>query len=69
MISLEKKKRRGIPPGTLKTAPLFPEKIKTIVKMRDSGVKLREIAKIMGMTSAGARHLYLRWATWAREQK
>jgi len=60
--------KRGTPPGILKKEPYFPEKIKKIVKLRDSGYKLNEIGAMFDMTSAGVLHLVTRWGDWARKQ-
>lgn len=69
MISLEQKKKRGLPPGILKEKPLFPEKILRIIKLRDEGMTLQKIGDEFNMTSAGVLHLYNRWVKWAREQQ
>lgn len=60
------KKRRGVPPGILKEEPYFPDKVRKIVQMKDSGVRLVDIAKHFNMSSAGAQHLIKRWGKWAR---
>jgi hypothetical protein len=61
--------KRGTPPGVLRDEPYFPDKVKKIVNLRDTGYKLQEIGEMFGMTSAGVLHIVTRWGDWARKQK
>ena len=62
-------KRRGPKPGNKRMAPIYPDKVKTIVRMREEqGLTYAAIAKVVGGTRMGACNQYHRWKDWARVQ-
>ena len=64
----QQSKRRGPLPGAVRKSPIFPEKVKIIVRMRDSGATFDAIAKVVGGTRMGSYLMYRRWHEWARNQ-
>lgn len=54
--------------GHFRAAPIFAEKVKLIVRMRDSGSTYEAIAKIVGGTRMGACSAYKRWREWGQQQ-
>lgn len=69
MDNLEKPRRRGPKPGILRDEPYFPSRVLKIVKLRKSGLTLREIARLSDLTPAGVSHIINRWGTWAEGQE
>jgi hypothetical protein len=51
----------------LQKAPLFPEKARKIIRMRLSGMLLKDIGAQFGMTPAGVLHYVVRWSKWYKE--
>ena len=54
-------KPRGTPKGTLKAAPMFPEKAREILRLIEQGVPKQDIAARFHMTGAGVTHYASRW--------
>jgi hypothetical protein len=69
MADIENTRRRGPLPGILREEPLFPARVKKIIKMRQSGLTLREIARALDITPAGVNHIIKRWSVWAEGQE
>ena len=64
-----KYRKRGIPPGTTRDEPYYPARVRSIVKMRDSGKTLKEVGQHFSMTVAGVKHIVDRWGDWARNDR
>jgi len=61
-------RQRGPKPGVLKKTPYHPERVLKIIRLRNSGLTLQEVADTFGMTPAGVSHIVDRWGVWAKEQ-
>jgi hypothetical protein len=70
IIYLSEGYRKGRPKGTLTDEPREPNKVMTIVRLRDKeNMRWRQIGDKMGMTHQGPYLLYKRWRDWAYSQK
>lgn len=57
-------KKRGPPPGILRDAPIYPEKVLAVVRMRLERKTFAEIADAIGGTRMNACNTYKRWKHW-----
>lgn len=69
MANLKKSRNRGPQPGVLRETPYYPSRVLKIIRMRESGLKLQEIADVFGLTPAGVSHIVKRWGDWANNQQ
>jgi hypothetical protein len=62
-------KRRGPKPGlNRREYPIFADRVKAIVYMRDKGITFTQIAQLIGGTRMGVCLQFHRWKHWVRAQ-